>query len=182
MRPEQRGKFCFECRKKVHDLSSMTEQEASDFLRANANNDVCVSFEHDLEGTLHFQPTPRPAALVPLSRLRHPRKVAAAVAGVGMAAALAACAPHGDGTVRSYEAESSVFQTQTEVIPHGEAGEATPVPTPPPTVIDEPCDPPTPVTQTKRPIRKGRIKRPRTAGKPRVRKAGGMVAVDPLAL
>lgn len=179
MRPEQRGKFCFECRKKVHDLSSMTEQEARDFLQANASNDICISYEHEQDGTLHFQPTPRPAPLVPLSRLRRPRNVAAAVAGVGMAAALAACAPHGNQTVRSHEVESTVFQTQTEIIPHGEAGEATPVPVPPLTVVDEPCDPPTPVTETKRPRRRGKIKRPRTAGVPYIRRKGGKPAANP---
>lgn len=180
MRPEERGKFCFDCRKKVHDLSSMTEDEARGFLRANACNDICISFEHDEDGTLHFQPAPRPAPVVPLSRLRRPRKVAAAVAGVGMAAALAACTPHGDGSVVRHEAEASVFQSQTLIIPHGEASEATPVPTPPPTIVDEPCDPPTPVISPKRHIMKG--KRPRTAGRPVLRTKGDMAAVDPLAL
>lgn len=187
MRPEQRGKFCFDCQKSVHDLSSMTEDEAREFLRANACNDICISFEHDEDGALHFQPAPprpapQPTSLVPLSRLRRPRKIAAAVAGVGVAAALAACAPHGEGPAVRHETESSVFHNQTVVIPHGEAGEATPVP-PPTAVVDEPCDPPTPATS---PVRKGKIKgkikRPRTAGKPIMRKTGDVATIDPLAL
>ena len=36
MRPEEKGRFCFECSKKVHDLSAMTKDEAKGFLRASA--------------------------------------------------------------------------------------------------------------------------------------------------
>lgn len=179
MRPEERGKFCFDCRKKVHDLSAMTKGEARDFLRDNACNDICVSYEHDQDGNLMFEaPAPPPAPVVPLSRLRHPRKLAATVAGVGMAAALAACAPHSDNPIVKYETEP-VFQTQTEVIPHGEASEATPVP--PPTTVDEPCDPqePTEPALELRPRKKGKRIR-RTAGKPMptLRIKGDVAAVD----
>lgn len=184
MRPEDRGRYCFECRKKVHDLSSMTEDEAEQFLARTACEDVCISYEHDDEGTLVFRtPAPRPAPLVPLARLRRPRSVAAAVAGMGMAAALAACAPHGDGPPRQYEAEAAALQMPADIIPHGNAPEATPVP---PQVEDEPCDPvveeveqveevePTPIV---RPRVRGKIRR--TAGVP-IRKKGTRVA-DPLA-
>ena len=91
----------------------------------------------------------------------------------------AACAPHGDGPAHMRQAESTVFQAQTEVIPHGRADEATPVPVPPPTVEDEPCDPQTPIVE-KRPIKKGKIKR--TAGTKPSRKTGDVAAVDPFAL
>lgn len=167
MRPEERGKFCFECNKKVHDLSSMTKDEARGLLRRAACEDLCISFEHEEDGSLVFlAPAPKPAPLVPLSRLRRPRTATAAVAGVGMAVALAACTPHGDGSAPTREVEHSVFQFEPVVIPHGEAGEATP--TRPLTRIvidDEPCEPKTPVAEPVKRVRKGRVRR--TAGRPR---------------
>lgn len=173
MRPEDQGRFCFSCSKKVHDLSAMTKAEAAEVLRRAACEDLCVSFQHDEHGTVVFrEPAPAPATVVPLARLRRPRSVAAMVAGAGMAAALAACAPHGEAPVRSYAvAETPVFQEPSVVIPHG-TQHAVPEPpaTPePPAVEDEPCDPPVvktePVERTHEiPRLKGRLKR--TAGKP----------------
>lgn len=179
MRPESRGKFCFDCRKKVHDLSAMTQQEAKGFLERTACEDICISYEHDEQGNLVFQaPQPRPTPLVPLSRLRRPRRAAAAVMGAGLAAALAACAPHSDGPAPMQLDETVAFESPTVVIPHGQASESTPVPTS--TVEDEPCDPEvqapetTPVRPTTK--RKGKIRR--TAGAPRRRSAP---ATDPFA-
>ncbi|MCX4244279.1 hypothetical protein [Paraliomyxa miuraensis] len=185
MRPEDRGKFCLQCQTKVHDLSAMTRDEARAFLRGNVGNDVCVSFEHHEDGALVFrQPAPRPAPIVPLSRLRRPRVVAAGMA-VGMAAALAACAPHGEPQVRSHAAEATVFQESSVVIPVGEAAPAEPL-AEVETVEDEPCDPQveTPETEPERPRVRGRMISPRrTAGKPVVRKAGGLGGyVDPSSL
>jgi hypothetical protein len=186
MRPEEKGRFCFECSKKVHDLSAMTKPEAQEFLRGAACADVCVSFEHHPDGTLLFR-EPAPAKVVPIARLRRPRSVAAVVAGAGMAAALAACAPHGDATVRSYSAETPVFQADRVVIPHG-GQQVTSVPPPEEKVAveDEPCEPA--VTEgTGQSIRepdysrvRGRIQR--TAGKPVLRKKGDMAGVEPSAL
>lgn len=202
MRPEERGRFCFDCKKKVHDLSAMTKTEAREFLHRSASADVCVSYQHEEDGTLLFlEPVPRPApnprgeaaGIVPISRLRRPRSVVAAVAevgmAVGMAAALAACAPHGEAPVRSYAAEASVFESPSVVIPVGEAAEASPAspatpqaPSEPPAVDDEPCEPEAtepPAAEPERPRVRGRIKR--TAGKPMPRKAGGLTAFrDPL--
>lgn len=193
MRPEDRGRFCFECSKTVHDLSAMTKDEARTFLRRNACNDICVSFEHDAEGTLVFdearrgpEPTPEPTpdpTVVPISRLRRPRSVAAAVAGVGMAAALAACTPHGEEPVHTHAAEVSVFQSPSVVIPVGEASEAQPVaPTAEERAVeDEPCEPTAePVARPEdRPRVRGKIKR--TAGKPVIRVKGDVAGFsDPL--
>ncbi len=184
MRPEQRGRYCFECRKKVHDLSAMTRPQARDFLRDNASADICVSYQHGDDGVLVFRE--RPAPVVPLSRLRRPRgarTMAAAVASAGMAVALAACAPHGEpGPV--HEAETPTFSTPAVVIPHGPSQTATPVPP----SADEPCDGPTTEQTTPAeplPRVRGRIRRP--AGKPIAKpslKKGKMVGVsgDPLDL
>jgi len=167
MRPESRGKFCFECRKKVHDLSAMTQPEAKGFLQRTACQDVCISYLHDEQGNLVFQaPQPQPAPVVPISRLRRPRTAAAAVMGAGLAAALAACAPHGDGPTPMQIEETVAFESPAVVIPHGEASESTPVPEVP-VVEDEPCDPviETPEATPVRQHVKGKIRR--TAGVPR---------------
>ena len=190
MRPEEKGRFCFECSKKVHDLSAMTKDEAKGFLRASACADICVSYQHHEDGTLVFrEPAPRPAPVVPLARLRRPRSVAAAVAGAGMAVALAACAPHGDGPVQQrYAAEAPVFEAPRVVIPVGttEKPEVTPPPVAPPVVEDEPCDPEVTKVEpalSEPPRVRGRMKPPepiikRTAGKPMPRVKGDVAGVD----
>jgi len=193
MRPEEKGRFCFECSKKVHDLSAMTKDEAKDFLRSSSCNDICVSYQHHEDGTLVFrEPAPRPAPIVPLARLRRPRSVAAAVAGVGMAMALAACAPHGDAPVRSSAAaETPVFQETNVVIPIGTHEKPEVIP---PVVEDEPCDPvveKVEQAESEPPRIRGRLKMPdpepkpiikRTAGKPMPRVKGDVAWVDPEAL
>ena len=186
MRPEAQGKFCLECRKTVHDLSSMTEPEAQEFLRRNACNDVCVSYEHDGRGNLHFRApaSPAPAPVVPLSRLRDLRnsrrsapRVAAGMAAATVVAALAACTPHGDGPPRAHVEEAAVFQSQTVVIPHVPTSELEPEPV---GFVDEPCDPqgPAAVEPDVRNVRMGKIKRPRLAGRPAVRVKGEVAAID----
>lgn len=197
MRPEAKGRFCFDCKKTVHDLSAMTKDEAKTFLRRSACADICVSYQHHEDGTLVFrEPEPMPAPIVPLSRLRRPRSVAAAVAGAGMAIALAACAPHGDAPAQQrYAAEKDPsFSAPSVVIPHGEkATEKLPEPpvVPPPVVADEPCDPVVEEVEVEKvekveperevPRVRGKIKR--TAGKPMMPRVKGDVAwVDPDAL
>lgn len=181
MRPEHKGRFCSECSTKVHDLSAMTKPEAQEFLRRTACADICVSYEHEDDGTLVFrEPAAAPSTLVPIARLRRPRSVAAAVAGAGMAVALAACAPHGDPPARSYADETPVFEPERVIIPLGT--EAPPTLGPPPTeaeAVDEPCDPET-TAEPERPRVAGRMKQ-RTAGKPVQRKQGTRRPIDPLA-
>ncbi len=79
MDPEAQGRFCQRCSKSVHDVSSMSEDEAHAFLRERAGTKICVRYAHDAAGNVRFR---RPAAL--------------AIAAV----ALAACTPHdaGNGT------------------------------------------------------------------------------------
>lgn len=190
MRPEAKGRYCFECSKTVHDLSAMTKDEAKGFLRESGCKDICISYQHHEDGTLVFrEPAPRPAPVVPLARLRHPRSVAAAVAGAGMAMALAACAPHGDAPAQRYVAEEPAFEAPGVVIPIGVEERSEPPRIPPPVVADEPCDPETTkgTETTERalsepPRVRGKIKR--TAGKPMPmpRVKGDMAFVDPDAL
>lgn len=202
MRPADKGRFCLECSKTVHDLSAMTKEEAKGFLRRTGCNDICVSFQHHEDGALVFrepaaQDAARLNAVVPLARLRRPRSVAAAVAGAGMAAALAACAPHGEAPAQRYAAEAPVFEAPSVIVPHG-SQQTVPVPprVEPGSVEDEPCDPV--VTKKIEPASsepeiprvRGRMKPPpertitRTAGKPMPmeRVKGDVASVDPDAL
>jgi len=93
---------CSHCAKNVTVLSNMTKREAQEFLREHKGQKLCVSYAHDEDGRIRFRPEPTPApepALVPVARLR-PRTAAARAAGfaaaLGVGAALAACAPHGE--------------------------------------------------------------------------------------
>ena len=65
MRPEERGRFCFDCRKTVHDLSAMTEREAEIFLERTECEDVCISYQHEADGTLVFRAPAATALRVP---------------------------------------------------------------------------------------------------------------------
>ncbi len=83
---------CTHCDKSVHNLSTMTETDARAFLREHAGEKLCVTYARDKDGVVQFKrDTPQ---IVPLTRLT--RRSAAAAAGLGLAAALAACTPHGD--------------------------------------------------------------------------------------
>ena len=149
-------RFCDQCSKHVHDLTSMTEAEAREVLASAAGERICVRYRVDGSGNLKFrapahktQPAP---SLVPVRALRRPagsrstvRQVApvAAAAPAALAVALAACTPHG-------EAEEPEAIEVIDVVPHDpgehvlmgapvpveelgdETGEAVP---------DEPCDP-----------------------------------------
>lgn len=99
MTPEQRGRFCAACQKKVHDLSAMTEDDAKALLASD--DDICVSYLSDTQGTVRF----KPAQIVPANRLFRRASVASAA---GLSLALAACAPHGEGP----KIEDNVESTQ----------------------------------------------------------------------
>ena len=76
---------CGHCDTAVHVLSSMTEKNARKFLEEHEGEELCITYMVGRDGDIRFQPEPK---VVPVSRLRR-----RAVAGVGLAAALAACTP-----------------------------------------------------------------------------------------
>ena len=118
MTPEQRGRFCGACQKKVHDLSAMSEKDAEDVLRSG--DDICVSYLSDKTGAVQFQPD----RIVPVGRLF---RRASATAAAGFSLALAACAPHGDGPViEDAETEQAAFLEVHPSIPDAEPCDAAP--------------------------------------------------------
>jgi hypothetical protein len=160
MDPTERGRFCQKCTKEVHDLSSMDEAQARALLRARAGARICVRYEHDDEGRIHFRSS--------LART--------ALAGV----ALAACTPHDNPRldVQPIDSIDPIVQTQQPVVVtptvepqpepvHATKGEV--AVEPPPeihvrkgdvAVPNEPCDPPAPAVEPAPP----RLRR--TMGKP----------------
>lgn len=162
MTPEQRGRFCAACQKKVHDLSAMTEDDAKVLL--DTDEDICVSYLSDSRGTVQFQ---RPQ-IVPANRLLRRASVASAA---GLTLALAACAPHGEGP----KIEDNVESTQPAFLEVQTIPEVEPCESEPPITETEPeelirtkgdyAPPPEPEPAPK--IRRtGGKKIRRTAGKP----------------
>lgn len=159
-------RFCDHCQKSVHNLSNMTRPEARGFLKANAGKRVCVTYKHDTDGKISYKspaPAPRLAAsdVVPVGALvRHrssvtdrqtaPRRLPvlqARAAGIGFAAALAACTPHSnDDGLETHDPDDTVVTYQQPVIPIADP--------PPPDemvvgemMIEEPPEPPEPIVE-----------------------------------
>ncbi len=56
---DDRTRFCSQCRRNVHDLSSMTSDEAVDLLRAAGQGRLCVRFYRRADGTVLTQDCPK---------------------------------------------------------------------------------------------------------------------------
>lgn len=83
MKPGDRKRFCGECKKHVHDLSSMTQNEAREVLQSRPTEGLCVRYLYDANGDVVFRGAPMPASF--LSRAK---RIAAAAA---LPMSLAAC-------------------------------------------------------------------------------------------
>ena len=83
MKPGDRKRFCDECKKHVHDLSSMTRTEAREVLESRPTEGLCVRYVYDAHGDIVFRD--RPIAASFLSRAK---RIAAAAA---LPMSLAAC-------------------------------------------------------------------------------------------
>ncbi len=130
--------FCDHCDKNVHVLSNMTKREATDFLASRKGQDTCVTYLHDQDGNVRYKTEPD---LVPLSRLRLPKKRSMVRRAAAAALALAACTPYAEGTEQQVD----------PIVEHAVAGEiqAIPeieeVPVAGKIAIDEPVEPVEPV-------------------------------------
>lgn len=155
-----RTRHCGHCDKTVHLLSSLTATEAEALLAENADGDLCVTYLVDGSGAIRFRPEPTVVPITSLVRRRRP-----AIAAVGFAAALAACAPHDNPEVRDRASDDPI-----------ELGDRQP------TIPDEPCAKP-PVAEPGLIMAAGGISAPMeesrkppepklSAGRPMIRKGG----------
>ena len=88
MRREGKRRFCADCKKHVHDLSSMDEVEARALLASSETEGLCVRFLYDENGKVLFADDARlvaPRALVRAKRL------ATAAAALALPLSLTAC-------------------------------------------------------------------------------------------
>jgi hypothetical protein len=88
MKPSEKGRFCGDCKKVVHDLSRMRERDARELLSTPANEGLCVRFLYDKHGKVFFG-----GDLVPASFLQRAKRVALAAAAVAVPLSLQACSP-----------------------------------------------------------------------------------------
>jgi hypothetical protein len=83
-----RGRFCGQCRKVVHELARLTEAEARRLLASPPTEGLCVRYVHDARGEIVFR-----RDLIPSAALaRAKRMAAAALAGVAFPLAATGCA------------------------------------------------------------------------------------------
>ncbi len=83
MKPGDRKRFCGECKKHVHDLSSMSRAEAREVLQSRPTEGLCVRYLYDAHGDVVFRDAP-----IPASFLSRAKRIAAAAA---LPMSLAAC-------------------------------------------------------------------------------------------
>ena len=130
-------RFCDQCSKHVHDLTSMTEDEARAVLAGAGSERICVRYRVDGRGTLRFRQAARKtqaeSAVVPVAALRRraaaPSRVAAPAAV--LAVALAACTPHGEAeepeAIEVIEVIESISNIETHQEEHVLTGDIMPV-------------------------------------------------------
>jgi hypothetical protein len=83
----ERGRFCGECRKVVHELAQLTEREARALLASPPTEGLCVRYVHDQTGEIVFR-----RDVVPVGRLARARRAAVAVlAAASLPVAVAGC-------------------------------------------------------------------------------------------
>ncbi len=83
-RVEATKRFCAECRKHVHDLTAMTEDEAKALLDSPATDGLCVRYLADERGRIVFLP-------VPVQNLTVRKRAVLAASMVAAATSLTAC-------------------------------------------------------------------------------------------
>jgi hypothetical protein len=142
--PGGRERFCHACRKHVHDLSAMTEEEARGLLDRDREGELCVSYLRGPDGQMVHR---APVSFVPASRLlRRMAQRAGPIAKASAALGLAACAPHDRGEQPTIQVETPL-RSELDYVP---IPEAEPCESPPPVELDEAEPPKPPTHHTKR--------------------------------
>ncbi|MFO0661358.1 MAG: hypothetical protein U0165_16220 [Polyangiaceae bacterium] len=98
MTREGRKRFCDACRKHVHDLSSMTQDEAMALVSSPRTEKLCVRYICDAQGNIKFS-APEITAwrreldreLIPVSHLARAKRVAMTLAAAALPMSLTAC-------------------------------------------------------------------------------------------
>jgi hypothetical protein len=80
MKGDERVRFCGQCDKNVYDLSSMTRDEATAFVRDNEGQGACIRMHRRADGTLITSDCP-----VGAKRKRNRRRLAGIMVGAGLA-------------------------------------------------------------------------------------------------
>ncbi|MEJ7731711.1 MAG: hypothetical protein WKG00_21180 [Polyangiaceae bacterium] len=79
MKGDERVRFCGQCDKNVYDLSSMTRDEASTFVREHEDKGVCIRMHRRADGRLMTSDCP-----VGAKRKRNRRRLAGIMVGAGV--------------------------------------------------------------------------------------------------
>jgi hypothetical protein len=87
MKPSDKKRFCDTCRKHVHDLSAMPEDEARAVLASPPLEGLCVRFLYDAHGDVVF----RPREIVAPSLLVRAKRLATYAVAAAFPVALTAC-------------------------------------------------------------------------------------------
>jgi hypothetical protein len=83
MKGDERVRFCGQCDKNVYDLSSMTRDEATAFVREHEGKGACIRMHRRADGTLITSDCP-----VGAKRKRNRRRLAGIMVGAGVGAAM----------------------------------------------------------------------------------------------
>jgi hypothetical protein len=81
-----RGRFCGDCKKVVHELTQLTEREARALLASPPTEGLCVRYIHDQTGEIVFK-----REVVPVSALTRMKRAAAVLAAASLPLALTGC-------------------------------------------------------------------------------------------
>lgn len=93
MTPADKGRFCADCKKVVHELSRMTEGEVRTLLGGAKPGQLCVRYVYDRAGKVFFagDAPASPGGLVPSSFLSRAKRAALVAAAIAVPLATAAC-------------------------------------------------------------------------------------------
>jgi hypothetical protein len=89
MKPADRGRFCADCKKVVHELAQLTEAEAQELFSSAKKGELCVRYVYDAHGKVFFADTPR--SVIPAGLLVRAKRVATVAAALAAPLTLAAC-------------------------------------------------------------------------------------------
>jgi hypothetical protein len=93
MKPSEKGRFCGDCKKVVHDLSRLRERDARELVQSAKHGELCVRYVFDRHGKVFFAGDQAPM-LIPAALLHRAKRLAFGAAAI----ALQACnAPLNDG-------------------------------------------------------------------------------------